>query len=69
DQCDTVYYEHPHGADEFCVHNQNQIRSWIIVIDQDPNVRFLQEKNNKPLPSGNYVEDRLEDTVYRGCQF
>ncbi|CAF0938022.1 unnamed protein product [Rotaria sordida] len=67
DQCDTVYYEHPHGADEFCVQNEQQIRSWIIVIDQDPNVRFLQEKNNKPLPSGKYVEDRLEDIVYQGC--
>ncbi|CAF2953219.1 unnamed protein product [Rotaria sp. Silwood2] len=69
DQCDTVYYEHPRNADEFCVRNSQQIRSWIIVIDQDPNVLFLQEKNNKPLPSGKYVEDRLEDIVYQGCLF
>jgi hypothetical protein len=64
---DTVYYQHPRGADEFCVHNLQQIRSWIIVIDQDPNVQLLLQKNNKPLPSGNYTEDRLEDTVYKGC--
>ncbi|CAF1364013.1 unnamed protein product [Rotaria sp. Silwood1] len=67
--CDTVYFEHPNNADEFCVQNPQQIRSWIIVIDQDPNVRLLQEKNNKPLPSGRYVEDRLEDIVYQGCLF
>ncbi|CAF4393702.1 unnamed protein product [Rotaria sp. Silwood2] len=67
--CDTVYFEHPNNADEFCVQNLQQIRSWIIVIDQDPNVRLLQEKNNKPLPSGRYVEDRLEDIVYQGYLF
>ncbi|CAF1051354.1 unnamed protein product [Rotaria sp. Silwood1] len=67
--CDTVYYEHPRGADEFCVRNEKQIRSWIIVIDQDPNVAVLKEKNNKPLSSGKYVEDRLEDIVYQGCLF
>ena len=66
---DTVYYEHPNSADEFCVHNLKQIRSWIIVIDQDPNVEVLTTKNNKPLESGKYVEDRLEDIVYKGCIF
>jgi len=66
---DTVYYEHPLGADEFCVHDLQQIRSWIIVIDQDPNEQVLLEKNNEPLPSGKYVEDRLEDIVYIGCLF
>jgi hypothetical protein len=65
--CDTVYLEHSRGADEFCVHNLDQIRSWIIVIDQDPNEQILKQKNNKPLPSGKYVEDRLEDIVYQGC--
>jgi hypothetical protein len=69
DEYDTVYYAHPRGADEFCVHNLQQIRSWIIVIDQDPNVQLLSAKNNEPLPSGNYVEDYLEDIVYRGCLF
>jgi hypothetical protein len=66
---DTVYYQHPFGADEFCVHHAKQIRSWIIVIDQDPNEQFLKEKHNEPLPSGKYIEDRLEDIVYKGCLF
>jgi hypothetical protein len=65
--CDTVYYQHPRGADEFCVHNLRQIRSWIIVIDEDPNEKLLLEKNNKQLPSGKFVEDRVEDIFYRGC--
>lgn len=67
EEYDTVYFEHPDGADEFCVHNLEQIRSWIIVIDQDPNEKVLLEKNNKTLPSGKYVEDRLEEIVYKGC--
>ena len=66
---DTVYYEHSDGADEFCVHSRGQIRSWIIVIDQDPNVEFLSARDKEPLPSGKYVEDRLEHVVYRGCLF
>ena len=66
-QCDTVYYQHPSGADEFCVRNPQQIRSWIIVIDDDPNVRFLRQRNMKSLPSGNYVEDQLEHKDYYGC--
>jgi hypothetical protein len=64
---DTVYYAHPNGTDEFCVHNLQQIRSWIIVINQDPNVELLLKKNNKRLESGNYVEDRVEDIFYKGC--
>ena len=66
---DTVYYEHPNSADEFCVHNLKQIRKWIIVVDQDPNVQLLTTKNNEPLPSGRYVEDRVEEIVYKGCIF
>lgn len=69
DTCDTVYYEHPRGADEFCVRHKRQIRSWIIVVDQDPNVSILKEKNNKPLASGKYVEDQLQDIDYSGCLF
>jgi len=64
---DTIYYQHPSGADEFCVHNLKQIRSWIIVIDQDPNEKLLLQKYNGPLSSGKYVVDRLEDIVYKGC--
>ncbi len=51
------------------MHDLQQIRSWIIVIDQDPNEQVLLEKNNKPLASGKYVEDHLEDIVYNGCLF
>ncbi|CAM4741324.1 unnamed protein product [Rotaria magnacalcarata] len=69
DHHDTVYYEHPRGADEFCVHSSRQILSWIILIDQDPNVPFLQEKGNAPLSSGKYVEDPIEDINYSGCLF
>ena len=67
DTYDTVYYEHPRGCDEFCVHNPKQIRSWIIVVEQDPDATALQQKNNAPLPNGKYVEDYLEEIVYRGC--
>ncbi|UJR24471.1 hypothetical protein I4U23_005846 [Adineta vaga] len=66
---DTIYYEHPFGADEFCVKSKRQILSWIIVVNQDPNLELLKQKNNDPLPSGNYVEDYVEDRVYRGCLF
>lgn len=67
---DTVYYEHALGADEFCVRNLYQIRSWIIVVDQDPNKQVIEEaQKNTPTTSGKYVEDRLEDSVYRGCLF
>ncbi|CAF1256198.1 unnamed protein product [Adineta ricciae] len=66
---DTIYYAHPLGADEFCVHTPAQIHSWIIVINQDPNEQLLKEKNNERLESGKYVEDYVEDQVYRGCLF
>ena len=67
EKLDTVYYEHPKGADEFCVHNTKQILSWVIVVDQDPNNKLLAKESNDPLPSGNYVDDYLEDIYYRGC--
>jgi hypothetical protein len=66
---DTIYYQHPKGADEFCVHDVKQILSWIIVINQDPNEHVLKRKHNERLSSGKYVEDRLEDIVYKGCVF
>jgi hypothetical protein len=46
-----------------------QIRSWILVIDQDPNEHLLKEKNNKPLSSGKYIEDCLKNIIYRECLF
>ena len=64
---DTIYYEHPNGADEFCVRSKQQIRSWVIVVDQDPNVQFLEDRHNEPLRPGVYVEDQLEASVYQGC--
>ncbi|CAF1225538.1 unnamed protein product [Adineta steineri] len=67
EDCDTVYYQHPIGADEFCVHDPKQILSWIILIDQDPNKQLLKQRNILPLSSGKYIEDRLEDITYRGC--
>ena len=57
---DTIYYEHPTGADEFCVHNTDQIRSWVILIDQNEKLRTK---------SALCVHDHLDDTVYQGCIF
>ena len=67
---DTVYYERSFVAHEFCVRNLYQIRSWIIVVHQDPDKQVL-EKSQKIVPatSGKYVEDRVEDVVYKGCLF
>ncbi|CAF2703569.1 unnamed protein product [Rotaria sp. Silwood2] len=64
---DTVYFEHERSADEFCVRNLGQIRSWIIAIDQNPNERALKKVDTGRLPSGNFVEDRLDESVYKGC--
>lgn len=67
---DTIYYEHSLGADEFCVRNICQIRSWIVVVDQDSDKQVLEKAEKyAPTSSGKYVEDRLEDMVYRGCLF
>ncbi|CAF2234531.1 unnamed protein product [Rotaria magnacalcarata] len=64
---DTVYFEHDRGADEFCVRKEQQIQSWIIVVDQDPNERVLKKGNAGRLDSGKFIEDRLNENVYKGC--
>lgn len=67
DNFDTVYFEHPRGYDEFCVHNPQQIRSWIIVVEQDPDTTLLKTKEDNPPCSGKYVADELQEIVYSGC--
>ena len=64
---DTVYYEHPYGCDEFCVHNLQQIRSWIIVVEQDPDTTILKTRETTPPFNGKYVADEVHDFVYNGC--
>jgi len=71
---DTVYFEHPQYADEFCILNAKQVRSWIIVVDQKPNVRDIVQSYfkkpegvfNKSEPS-DYVADFLDDRFYPSC--
>ena len=61
--CDTIYFEHPHGSDEFCVKEANRIEEWIIVVNQDESVR-------RPAANGrDNIQDRFYGETYVGCIF
>jgi hypothetical protein len=40
---DSVYWQRSNGCDEFCVNTEEQILSWFIIMDKDPNSIPLQE--------------------------
>jgi hypothetical protein len=63
-QGSTVYFQHPQNKDEFCVRSGEQIKEWIIVVDQDETRRA--ENDEKP---ADVIKDRFHSDVYVGCIF
>ena len=59
--CDTVYFEHPQGSDEFCVRDPNRIEEWIIVVNQDDSVQQAATSNR------DNIKDRFYGETYTGC--
>jgi hypothetical protein len=59
--CDTVYFEHPQGSDEFSVRDPNRIEEWIIVVNQDDNAR------RAPADGSDDIRDRFYGETYIGC--
>jgi len=59
--CDTVYFEHPLGSDEFCVRDPKRIEQWIIVVNQDESA--LQAASSER----DSLKDRFYGETYIGC--
>jgi hypothetical protein len=60
----AVYFQHPQNKDEFCVRTGEQIREWIIVVDQDETRRGTNDEDPKEV-----IIDRFCSDVYVGCIF
>jgi len=59
--CDTLYYEHQHGSDEFCVRHSDRIEEWIIVVNQDDSIRQAAASSRDD------IKDRFYGETYSGC--
>lgn len=60
----TVYFQHPQNKDEFCCRTSEQIKEWIIVIDQD-----AIDRAPKVPGSDEVIVDKFHPDVYVGCIF
>jgi hypothetical protein len=59
--CDTLYFKHALGSDEFCVRNPDRIEEWIIVVNQDESIRraITSSRDN--------LKDHFYGEAYTGC--
>jgi hypothetical protein len=59
--CDTVYFKHSSGSDEFCVRNPARIEQWIIVVNQGESIREAAGDGR------DIIQDRFYGETYTGC--
>ncbi|UJR17826.1 hypothetical protein I4U23_004725 [Adineta vaga] len=60
----TVYFQHRKNKDEFCVREDDQIKEWIMVVDQDETRKGENDGDPKDT-----IKDRFYADVYVGCIF
>jgi hypothetical protein len=59
--CDTLYFKHTLGSDEFCVRNPDRIEEWIIVVNQNESIRRATTSSRDNL------NDHFYGETYTGC--